>query len=64
MPKLNLRNANTALALMMVFFFGGGYFFRDSELGLTIAVLGGFVVSVGLMIYLDERDERRRERDQ
>jgi hypothetical protein len=64
MPKLKLRNANIALAVMMVFFVGGRYLFRDSELGLTISVLGGFVASVSLMIFLSERDERRRERDQ
>lgn len=62
MMNIDLRNANIGVAVAGVIFFVGGYLFRDSEGILTIVVLAGFFLAIGVTVLLDEREERRQNR--
>jgi uncharacterized membrane protein YoaK (UPF0700 family) len=63
--KLDLRNAHISLAVGVVVLVIGCFLFRDSgEDALQMVALAMLVVTFGTFIVLEDRDERRHERDQ
>lgn len=62
--KLHWRNAHISLAIGMAILLPGAYFFHDSEGPLLIIVLVAFFAMFWTLASLNDREERRRERDQ
>lgn len=62
--KLHWRNAHISLAIGMTILLPGAYFFHDSEGPLLIVVLVSLFTTFWTLASLNDREERRSERDQ
>jgi len=59
---LDLRNVHIALAVGTVVLIVGCYLFRNAgEDALQLVGIAMFVVALGTLFFLDERDERRHK---
>ena len=64
LPKVDLRNAHIALAVLAVILFVGGFLVRNAGEGaMQLVGLAAFAAGFGTLFFLNERREQRKKRE-
>jgi hypothetical protein len=61
--KRSLRNANIGIASSVVVLIVGTIFFHGNEGAMELLALFGFSVAMGVLFFLEWRDERAQRKD-
>ncbi len=65
MERASLRYANIGIGVAVVIMVAGAIFLRDAGEGALQAVgIGAFLAAMAVYVFLCEREERRKRRDQ